>query len=142
MEIRVEPLLVSQKKEKCADPAKLGFGRHFSDRMLVADWSDAQGWHDVRIVPYGPFLLEPSAAVFHYGQEVFEGLKAYCWENDDVALFRPEMNLSRLNRSAERLALPELPAELFLEGLDALVRLERDWVPDAAAAAPLPWFLR
>jgi branched-chain amino acid aminotransferase len=131
MEILVEPLLVDQKKQKCADPAELGFGRHFTDRMLVADWSESKGWFDVRIVPYGPFLLEPSAAVFHYGQEAFEGLKAYRQRDGGVALFRPEMNLARLNRSAVRLTLPELPAELFLEGMEELVRLEHEWVPDS-----------
>jgi branched-chain amino acid aminotransferase len=131
MEIRIEPLMGGQGKQKCTDPVTLGFGRHFADRMLVADWNESNGWHDVRIVPYGPFTLEPSAAVFHYGQEAFEGLKAYRREGDVVALFRPEMNLARLNRSAMRLALPEVPAELFLQGLEKLVRLERDWVPAA-----------
>ena len=129
MEIRIEPLQENQKKLTCANPAELGFGRHFTDRMLVADWSEQQGWFDVRIVPYGPFLLEPSAAVFHYGQEAFEGLKAYRWNTGSVAIFRPEMNLKRLNRSAARLVLPEVPADLFIEGMKELVRLERDWVP-------------
>lgn len=129
MEIVIEPLREEQKKRKGTDPAELGFGRHFTDRMLVADWSEEAGWHAVRIVPYGPFLLEPSAAVFHYGQEAFEGLKAYRQGGGSIALFRPEMNLARLNLSAARLALPELPTGLFLEGLDELVRLERDWVP-------------
>jgi branched-chain amino acid aminotransferase len=131
MEIRIEPLPLGQGRAKCADPAELGFGRHFTDRMLVADWSEAEGWHDARIEPYGPFHLEPSAAVFHYGQEIFEGLKAYRLDDGDIALFRPEKNLERLNRSARRIALPEVPAELFLDGLMELVRLEADWVPTA-----------
>ncbi len=131
MEIAIEPLREQQKKRKETDPAKLGFGRHFTDRMLVADWSKSKEWHDVRIVPYGPFLLDPSAAVFHYGQEVFEGLKAYRQGDSSIALFRPEMNLTRLNRSAARLAFPPVPAELFLEGMDELARLERDWVPES-----------
>ena len=131
MKIRIEQLLEGQRKQKCTDPASLGFGRHFTDRMLVADWSECKGWHDVRIVPYGPFILEPSAAVFHYGQEVFEGLKAYRWDDGSIAFFRPEMNLARLNRSAERLALPEVPADLFKEGIEKLVQLEHDWVPYA-----------
>jgi branched-chain amino acid aminotransferase len=135
MEILIEPLPEDQKKQKCTDPVKLGFGRHFTDRMLMADWSEAEGWYDARIAPYGPFLLEPSAAVFHYGQEIFEGTKAYRWGDGSIALFRPEMNLARLNRSAGRLALPELPACLFLDGMEELVRLERDWVPSMEGAS-------
>lgn len=131
MELRIEPLLAEQRKQKCTDAAQLGFGRHFSDRMLVADWSAAQGWHDVRIVPYGPMPLDPSAMVFHYSQEVFEGLKAYRQPDGSVALFRPDMNLARLNRSAERLSLPTVPADLFLDGITELVRLEQEWVPTA-----------
>ncbi|HEX9078377.1 MAG TPA: branched chain amino acid aminotransferase, partial [Desulfuromonadaceae bacterium] len=129
MEITIAPL--EQRKEKWSDPAALGFGRIFTDRMLVADWEKGRGWHDVRIEPYGPFNLEPAAMVLHYGQEIFEGLKAYRWEDGGIALFRPAMNLARLNRSAERLALPTVPEELFLDGVDRLVELEREWVPSS-----------
>lgn len=131
MELKIEPLVAEQRKPKCTDAAQLGFGRHFSDHMLVADWSGDQGWHDVRIVPYGPLSLDPSAMVFHYGQEVFEGLKAYRQEHGGIALFRPDMNLARLNRSAERLSLPTMPADLFLDGIMELVHLEQEWVPKA-----------
>lgn len=131
MELRTEALPIGLRKSKCADPAELGFGKHFTDHMLVADWSEARGWHDARIVPYGPFQLEPSSAVFHYGQEIFEGLKAYRQPDGAIALFRPEMNLDRFNRSARRMAMPEVSAELFLDGLCELVRLEADWVPAA-----------
>ncbi len=129
MEIRIAPLPAESRKEKWTDPARLGFGRIFTDRMLVADWDSRQGWHDPRIEPYGPFCLEPSAMVFHYAQEIFEGLKAYRWQDGSIALFRPEMNLARFNRSAGRLSLPRLPDDLFLEGIAQLVRLERDWIP-------------
>jgi branched-chain amino acid aminotransferase len=135
MELKIELLPVGQRKCKCADPAELGFGQHFTDHMLVADWSETRGWHAARIVPYGPFQLEPSAAVFHYGQEIFEGLKAYRQPDGAIALFRPEMNLARFNGSAQRLALPEVPAELFLDGLLALLRLESDWVPSAPSTS-------
>ena len=131
MEIRIEQRPETEKKPKCTEPAQLGFGKHFSDHMLVADWNETSGWHEVRIIPYGPFSLEPSSAVLHYGQEIFEGLKAYRWQNDEIALFRPDKNLERLNRSAIRLSLPELPDDLFLFGMDELIRLERDWVPSA-----------
>ena len=130
MRIAVEPL-PGGGRPRPADPAALGFGRVFTDRMLTAQWDARRGWHDARIEPYGPICLEPCAAVFHYGQEVFEGLKAYRRADGGVFLFRPEMNLARLNRSAARLALPEVPGDLFLEGIAELVRLEREWVPGA-----------
>ena len=129
MEIRIAPLPAACRKEKWTDPARLGFGKIFTDRMLVADWDSMQGWHDPRIEPYVPFSLEPAAMVFHYAQEIFEGLKAYKWGDGSISLFRPDMNLARFNRSAVRLSLPQLPDDLFLEGIDQLVRLERDWIP-------------
>ncbi|NTV13713.1 MAG: branched-chain amino acid aminotransferase [Desulfobulbaceae bacterium] len=135
MELKIEELPAGERKSKCADPAELGFGKYFTDRMLVADWRAGQGWYDARIVPYGLFALAPAAAVFHYGQEIFEGLKAYRQPDGTVALFRPEMNLARFNSSARRLALPEVEAELFLDGLRELVRLEADWVPAAPGTA-------
>jgi branched-chain amino acid aminotransferase len=135
MDFLIEPLEKVRQKTKVTDPARLGFGRYFSDHMLIADWQPERGWYDQRIVPYAPFVLDPSAAVFHYGQEVFEGLKAYPQPNADIALFRPEMNLARLNRSAERLALPQVPAALFLNGLKQLLHLDRDWVPSAEGAS-------
>jgi len=131
VEIRIEPLPDARRKAKVADPAALGFGRVFTDRMLTAHWEPSRGWHEARIEPYGPICLEPSASVFHYGQEIFEGLKAYRWADGSVALFRPAMNWARMNRSAARLALPEVPEQLFLDGIAELVRLDRDWVPAA-----------
>ena len=135
MDIQIAPLPEGLKKPKWSDPAGLGFGRMFTDRMLVADWDGRRGWHDARIVPHAPFSLEPAAAVFHYGQEVFEGLKAYRWADNDVALFRPEMNLARLNRSAGRLALPQVPDDIFLQGMFELVRLEKEWIPAGAGTS-------
>lgn len=129
MEISIAPLPAGEGKEKWKETSTLGFGRIFTDRMLVAEWDKRKGWHETRIEPYGPFCLEPSAMVFHYSQEIFEGLKAYKWEDGTVALFRPAMNLARLNRSAERLALPQVPDGIFLDGIDRLVGLERDWIP-------------
>jgi branched-chain amino acid aminotransferase len=135
MEIRIEPLPAERRKPLPADPAGLGFGQRFTDRMLTARWDARQGWHDARIEPYGPLVLDPAAKVFHYAQEVFEGLKAYRWQDGRVVLFRPAMNAARFNRSAARLALPEVPEKLFLEGIDALVGLERDWIPTAPETA-------
>ncbi|MBI5246443.1 MAG: branched-chain amino acid aminotransferase [Elusimicrobia bacterium] len=130
MEIRIEPL-PARGPASLPDPAKLGFGQLFTARMLTADWDEGRGWHDARIEPYGPISLDPAAKVFHYGQEIFEGLKAYRWRDGAAMLFRPEMNAARFNRSAVRLALPPVPEELFLRGIEELVRLERDWIPGA-----------
>lgn len=131
MKIGIDPQPGSRRAQVPTDPAALGFGRYFTDRMLTATWVQGEGWRDARIGPYGPLALEPAAKVFHYGQEVFEGLKAYRWADGGVMLFRPEMNAARLNRSAARLVLPEVPEELFLDGIAALLRLEREWIPAA-----------
>ena len=131
MDIRVEPLPQERRKPIPTDPAQLGFGHLFTDRMLMASWNPRQGWHDARIAPYAPLVLDPAAKVFHYAQEVFEGLKAYLWGDGSVVLFRPGMNATRFNRSAARLALPAVPEELFLGGIDKLVGLERAWIPSA-----------
>ncbi len=111
------------------DQKKLGFGRYFTDYMFVMNYDEGQGWHDPRIVPYGPFQLEPSAMVLHYAQEVFEGLKAYRTANGGIQLFRPTENIKRMNISNERLGMPAIDEELFMEALLELVRVEQDWVP-------------
>jgi len=129
MEIKVLPLPEEKKKTRFSDESKLGFGRIFTDRMLMVEWKAEQGWVDARIQPYGPFVLDPSCLVFHYAQEIFEGLKAYKWADGSIALFRPEVNAHRFNLSADRLCMPQVPEELFIEGIAELIRLEKDWVP-------------
>jgi branched-chain amino acid aminotransferase len=104
------------------------FGSTFSDHMLVVDW-EAGSWHPPQIVPFGPISFSPALTPFHYGQAIFEGFKAHRTPNNGVALFRPRENLTRLNRSATRLAMPEIPENLFMDGVTQLVRLDRDWVP-------------
>jgi branched-chain amino acid aminotransferase len=131
MEIRIVPLPDDRKKPKYTDETALGFGKLFTDRMFMAEWKAGRGWGDARIEPYGPFVLDPAALVFHYAQEIFEGLKAYKWSDGTIALFRPEMNARRFNLSADRICMPEVPEELFLQGIEELVRLERDWVPSS-----------
>jgi branched-chain amino acid aminotransferase len=111
------------------DQKKLGFGRYFTDYMFIMNYDEGQGWHDPRIVPYGPFQIEPSAMVLHYAQEVFEGLKAYRTADGSIQLFRPTENIKRMNRSNERLSMPAIDEELFMEALLELVRIEQDWVP-------------
>ena len=108
---------------------KLGFGHYFTDHMFVMDYSDAEGWHDARIIPYGPISLSPAASVFHYGTEVFEGLKAYRTPDGGVQLFRPWDNMARLNKSCDRIGLPRINPDEALEGIRAVVKLDQDWVP-------------
>ena len=111
------------------DPDTLVFGRIFTDHMFIMDYTAGQGWHDGRIVPYGPIALDPSAMVFHYAQEVFEGLKAYRSPDGGVQLFRPIENARRINASCERMCIPPIPEEDFLAAVEQLVRLEAGWVP-------------
>ena len=111
------------------DESKLGFGRVFSDHMFVMDWDKDVGWHDAKIVPYGNLSISPASTVLHYGAEIFEGLKAYRNVNGQIVLFRPDQNFARMNRSADRMGLPELPVDFVLDALKQLVRLDADWVP-------------
>jgi branched-chain amino acid aminotransferase len=107
-----------------------GFGRHFTDHMVSIDWTLERGWSDARVEPYGPLQMDPASAVLHYGQEIFEGMKAYRRADGSVWAFRPEENAKRMQRSAARLALPELPVELFVEAVRQLVEVDEAWVPE------------
>ncbi|MBE6855640.1 MAG: branched-chain amino acid aminotransferase [Ruminococcus sp.] len=118
-------------KAKPADETQLGFGKVFTDYMFVMDYDTGEGWHDGRIVPYAPISLSPASMCLHYGQEVFEGMKAYRTKEGNIQLFRPEENFKRLNQSNERLVIPHLDETLALEGLKALLEVEKDWVPSA-----------
>jgi branched-chain amino acid aminotransferase len=121
--------------ERAAILANPGFGNYFTDHMVKATWTTAEGWHDGRLMPYGPITLDPSAAVLHYAQEIFEGLKAYKRHDGSVWAFRPDANAARFQRSATRLALPHLAVEDFLESLRLLVATDRAWIPDGAEAS-------
>ena len=116
-------------KAKPAPGQPLGFGKIFTDHMFVMNYTEGKGWHDARIVPYANLSLAPSAMVFHYGQEMFEGLKAYKGEDGSVYLFRPDMNAKRANNSNKRLVIPELPEEDFVDAIKAVVDVDRDWIP-------------
>ncbi len=113
------------------EASKLGFGSVFSDHMFVMDYNSKDGWHDARIVPYGPLSLSPAASVFHYAGEVFEGLKAYRRKDGKVQLFRHDANVERLNISAERIGLPQVPVDVAMEAIEQLVALDQAWVPSA-----------
>ncbi len=110
-----------------ADP---GFGKIFSDHMVTIDWTEGQGWHSATLGPRQPIPLDPAASVLHYAQEIFEGLKAYRLSDGTMALFRPEANARRFNASAQRLAMPELPEDLFIEAIRQLVAVDADWFPE------------
>ena len=105
------------------------FGTYFSDHMFLMNYTEGIGWHDARIVPYGPLSLEPSTMVLHYAQEIFEGLKAYRTAEGKIQLFRPNENIRRMNRSAEKLCIPPVPEDIYLQALKTLVETDRDWVP-------------
>lgn len=123
--------LTSAPKAKPADESKLGFGRSFTDHMFLMDYTVGRGWHDPRIVPYGPLTLDPSCSVFHYGQEVFEGLKAYKGANGSIRLFRPDENFKRLNNSNERMCIPALDEDFCVHAVKELVKVDQDWIPSS-----------
>jgi branched-chain amino acid aminotransferase len=123
-----------QPKPKPADD-KLGFGSFFTDHMFSMDYDPDNGWHNPRIEPYGPIQMDPATMVLHYGQEVFEGLKAYRTESGAVQLFRPMENIRRMNRSSRRLCIPEIDEALILRSMKALIDQERDWVPSSQDAS-------
>jgi len=122
------PRSVDERDAILANP---GFGKHFTDHMVDICWSERGGWHRPRVQPYGPISMDPASAVLHYGQEIFEGLKAYRHEDGSIWTFRPEANAARMQRSAKRMALPELPTEYFIESLKQLIAVDGDWVPSA-----------
>jgi len=128
MDIRFEKTACPKEKP---DSSTLGFGKFFTDHMFMMDYSREEGWHDARIVPFGPLQLHPACTALHYGSEIFEGLKAYRRADGKVQLFRPIENIRRMNNSAERLCLPQIPEDIALEVLTTFVKTEQDWTPSA-----------
>jgi len=112
-----------------ADESSMGFAKYFTDHMFVMDWDEGQGWHDGRVVPHEPFLIEPASCVLHYAQMMFEGMKAYRTPSGEIQLFRPDMNVKRMARTAERMCIPELPGDLFLAAVEAVLKEDADWMP-------------
>jgi branched-chain amino acid aminotransferase len=135
MQTTVTQVAENRRRQKPKSGEKLGFGIHFSDHMFLMDYASGKGWGNARIVPYGPLSLAPSAMVLHYGQEIFEGMKAYYARDGAVCLFRPDRNAERMNRSAARMCLPEIPVEDQLAALRGLVRLDREWIPRGEGAS-------
>ena len=126
MEVRIERR--PELKEK-PDQNNLGFGNYFTDHMFLMDWTSEKGWHDARIVPYGPLPTDPATMVLHYAQETFEGLKAYRDPEGNVQLFRPDMNAKRMINSNKRLCMPEIPVDMFIDCVKTIVNYEQDWIP-------------
>ncbi len=126
MEIKITKAEVLKEKP---DSSTLGFGKIFTDHMFMMDWNSEKGWYNARIVPFGNLSIHPASTSLHYGSEIFEGLKAYRRKDGKVQLFRPIENIRRMNRSAERLCLPEIPEDLAMEVLETFVELEQDWTP-------------
>ena len=116
--------------ERVARVAQPGFGKYFTDNMFIAEWNEEKGWHDARLTAYAPLTLDPATMVFHYGQEIFEGMKAYRQPDGAISLFRPDANAARFARSAARIALPELPIKDFVAAVEALVKADAGWVPN------------
>jgi len=126
------PLAASEREAQLVDP---GFGRVFTDHMAVVRWNEAQGWHDAHVTARASLQVDPASAVLHYAQEIFEGLKAYRLADGGTALFRPRANAARFRASARRMAMPELPDDLFLGSIEKLVEVDRDWMPNSAEGA-------
>jgi branched-chain amino acid aminotransferase len=120
------PLPAAEREARLANP---GFGRFFTDHMVTIRWTEGRGWHDGQLVPYGPVEVDPANMTLHYGQSIFEGLKAYRQPDGRIATFRPTANAERFQSSARRLAMPELPVETFVKAVELLVQQDRDWVP-------------
>ena len=120
--------LTKNPKQK-PDPDSLRFGTVFTDHMFVMDYDPENGWHDGKIVPYGPLALDPATVVFHYGQEMFEGLKAYKTKEGKVQLFRPDMNAKRTNNTNKRMCIPQIDEQMYIDAIKELVAVDKDWIP-------------
>ena len=126
LDIKIEKTTCPKEKP---DSSTLGFGKKFSDHMFVMEYKEGEGWKNPRIIPFGNISLSPASTVFHYGAEIFEGMKAYRTPDGKIQMFRPYENAKRMNNSAERICLPEIPEEDFVQALEALVKIDADWVP-------------
>lgn len=122
-------------KQKPTDESGLGFGKLFTDHMFAMNYSSAKGWHDARIVPYAPISLDPATTALHYGQLIFEGLKAYTTPDGKTVMFRPEKNIERMNVSNERLCMPTVDVDFMVDAISQLVQVDRDWIPSSAGTS-------
>ncbi|MBA4313546.1 MAG: branched chain amino acid aminotransferase [Chlorobiaceae bacterium] len=128
MQIKIEKTKNPKQKP---DQSNLGFGKYFTDHMFIVDYAEGKGWHDARIIPYQPLSLDPATSVFHYGQAIFEGMKAYLSAEGKILLFRPRKNMERINSSDDRMSMPLIDVDFGVEAIKTLVKLDRDWIPTA-----------
>ncbi len=135
MDIKVNKIDPERMKTKPEDESRLGFGQIFTDHFFIVEHDREKGWHNASIEPVRPLPLHPASMCLHYGQEIFEGMKAYRGEDDSIYLFRPEDNINRMSRSAERLCMPSMDKDLFMEGMKQLVLLDIDWIPRSAGSS-------
>ena len=129
MEYNFPVTRTTHPKPRPADESKLGFAQYFTDHMFFMEYDEGQGWHDGRIIPYGPICFDPGATTLHYGQMMFEGLKAYRNPEGKLNLFRPDMNAKRLNRTNQRMCIPAMDEDLFVSAVEAIVKVDEDWTP-------------
>jgi branched-chain amino acid aminotransferase len=120
------PVKADLRDERLKSP---GFGKYYTDHMVIAEWDEKTGWSDAQLKAYGPLTLDPATMVFHYGQEIFEGMKAYIQPDGGISLFRPDANAKRFAKSAARIALPEMPVDFFIQTVEELVKADQNWVP-------------
>ena len=135
MEIKIKKAPLKKRKDKPTDESKLGFGNIFTDHFFNVKYKEGKGWYDAVIEPYRSLKLDPTAMCLHYGQEIFEGLKAYRGPKSEIYLFRPQENIKRMNSSAERLCMPPMEENLFMEAMKKLIILEKDWIPHGAGTS-------
>ena len=124
------PITRNENPKQKPDPQDIGFAKYFTDHMFFMEYDEKHGWHDGRIIPYGPLMLDPAATTLHYAQEAFEGMKAYRNPEGKVNLFRPDMNAARMRRTCERMCIPEIDEDLFVSAVEELVKIDQDWIPD------------
>jgi branched-chain amino acid aminotransferase len=132
MQIRIEQTKNPKRKP---DQNNLGFGKYFTDHMFIMDYDDGKGWYDPRIIPYQPLALDPATSVFHYGQAIFEGMKAYLSKDGKILLFRPKKNMERINSSDDRMSMPLIDVDFGVEAIKVLVKLDKDWIPTVEGTA-------
>ena len=131
MDLDIQIIRTKRPKEKPQSEANLSFGKLFTDHMFLVEYTEGRGWHDARIQPYAPLAIDPASPVLHYSQEIFEGLKVYRRKDGGLQMFRPLENANRMNRSADRMCMPQLDPEFQVLAMKTLVELEQDWVPHA-----------
>ena len=129
------PITRNENPKQKPDPNDIGFAKYFTDHMFFMEYDEGKGWHDGRIIPYGPLMLDPAATTLHYAQEAFEGLKAYRNPDGKVNLFRPDMNAKRMRNTCERMCIPEIDEDLFVSAVEELVKIDADWIPEGAGTS-------